>query len=185
MERRGHSAIWMQRILLLASLSVVFTFLFMWYSSLDPYEYHTLSTARHRTPVKWAKELKCFNEVGNIGPVLDFDEPVIGDAVFFLLTSCPDQKDISLNARQACAVESAAFFHKDKGTYAVLIFHFHTRCFMRSCTLARVYLCFTNHNYNTINSSDRNISRVEFLFGRYATHGALCKLNHGKQLHAV
>jgi len=59
---------------------------------------------------------RCYSHEGNLLPELDEAQVPIGEAFFFHETSCERGKqgtyqDIKLNARQACAVESAALHH--------------------------------------------------------------------------
>lgn len=70
--------------------------------------------------------IKCYDEVSSAEGIRDFDpesndKPVPGRNIFFHETSCFGEEGLVLNARQACAVESAARMNPTMTVYLLFV----------------------------------------------------------------
>lgn len=72
-------------------------------------------------------DINCYDEVSTSESIRDFDpessidKPQLGRNIFFHETSCFGEKGLTLNARQACAVESAARMNPTMTVYLLFV----------------------------------------------------------------
>lgn len=78
--------------------------------------------------VTTVNDIRCYDEVSTTKSSLDFDsetnyidKPTSGRNIFFHETSCFGDEGLTLNARQACAIESAARMNPSMTVYLLFI----------------------------------------------------------------